>query len=183
MKKLNLGCGNNYEKDWINCDISKKVKADFYFDCGKDKFPFKDNEFDEIKAEMILEHLPDYNARIHFLKEMHRVGKKGCKIFISVPHFSCQGAWGDLQHVRPFNFMSLDYFAVNKVHKHSINQSQEIEGKNRIFFVRPKITFGKMHRLLGIQGLANKKPLFYEMFLYGFFPARDLHFYLEVVKK
>jgi SAM-dependent methyltransferase len=182
MKKLNLGCGNNYEKDWINCDISKKVKADFYFDCGKDKFPFKDNEFDELKAEMILEHLPDYESRVHFLKEIHRVCRNNAKALITCPHFSYQGAWGDLQHVRPFNFMSLDYFAVNKVHKHSIDQSQEVEGKNKLFIVKPPITFGKVYKIIGIERFANKHKLFYEMFLYEFFPARDLHFYLEVVK-
>jgi len=182
MKKLNLGCGNNYERDWINCDISKKVKADFYFDFGKNKFPFKDNEFDEIKAEMVFEHLPDYNARVHFLKEMHRVGKKGCKIFLSVPHFSSQGAWGDLQHTRPFGYNSLDYFSVNKTTKHSIMHNQEIEGKNNLFFTRPKIIFGKFHNFMGMSFFAKRFPLVYEMFFAYTFPARELHFNLEVVK-
>jgi predicted SAM-dependent methyltransferase len=48
--KLNLGCGKKYESGWINCDLSDKVKADYYFDCGKDKFPFKDNVFREVKS-------------------------------------------------------------------------------------------------------------------------------------
>lgn len=181
-KKLNLGCGNKYEGGWINCDVSKKIKADFYFDCGKDKFPFKDDSFDEIKAEMLFEHLPDYNSRVHFLKEIHRIGKKRCKIFLSVPHFSSQGAWGDLQHTRPFTSMSLDYFAINKTHKHSIMHNQEIEGKNNLFTIKPKIIFGKIHKLMGIEFFANTNTLLYEMFLSYIFPARELHFYLEVVK-
>jgi len=184
MKKLNIGCGNKYLQGWINCDISRKVKADFYFDCGKDKWPFKDDTFEEIKAEMVFEHLPDYNSRLHFLKEIHRVSQKNGKIFLSMPHFSSHGAWGDLQHVRPFTSMSLDYFAINKTHKNSIMHSQEIEGENRLFEVRPKIIFGKLHRAMGISLLANwkKTRLIYEMFLPYIFPARELHFNLRTVK-
>ncbi len=185
MKKLNLGCGNNYESGWINCDISKKVKADFYFDLGKKRFPFKDNTFEEVKAEMVFEHLPDYNARVHFLREVHRVCKNGAKIFLSVPHFSSQGAWGDLQHTRPFTSLSLDYFAVNKTHKYSIMQAQEVDGENHLFYVVPKIIFGKIHKLLGISLFANSNStrLIYEMFFAYIFPARELHFDLFVVKK
>jgi predicted SAM-dependent methyltransferase len=182
--KLNLGCGNNYEKGWINADISKKVKADNYFDFGKDKFPFKDNQFSEIKAEMVFEHLPDYFARVHFLKEIYRVGKKNCIIFLSMPHFSSHGAWNDLQHSRPFGSMSLDYFAVNKTHKHSIMHDQEIDGDNNLFFVKPKIVFGKLYTIIPISFFANwsKTRLIYEMFFAYIFPARDLHFELKVIK-
>ena len=184
MKKLNLGCGNNYEEGWTNCDISKKVKADYYFDCGKEVFPFPKNTFEEIKAEMVFEHLPDYPARVHFLKEIHRVSKKGAKIFLSVPHFSSYAAWGDLQHTRPFSSVSLDYFSVNKTHKHSIMCSQEIEGENKLFKVEPKLVFGRLHRLLGISFFANwkKTRLIYELLFSYIFPVRDLYFYLEAVK-
>lgn len=182
MKRLNIGCGNNYEKGWINCDVSKKVKADYYFDCGKNDFPFENDTFSEIKAEMVFEHLPDYDARLHFLREIFRVGKKGCKIFLSVPHFSSQGAWGDLQHVRPFSFTSLDYFSLNKTTKYQIDHSQEIDGNSRMFFVKPKIILGKLHKMIGMESVANKFPLLYEMFLYGFFPARQLEFCLEAAK-
>jgi SAM-dependent methyltransferase len=183
-KNLNIGCGNSYEKGWTNCDLSKKVKADYYFDCGRDKWPFKDNTFEKIKAEMVFEHLPDYSARLHFLKEAYRVSKKNGKIFLSVPHFSSQGAWGDLQHVRPFSSMSLDYFATNKTHKNSIMHSQEIEGENRLFLVKPIIVFGRLHRILGISTFANwkKTRLIYEMLFTYLFPARELHFYLEAIK-
>lgn len=184
MKRLNIGCGNKYETGWINCDFSKKVKADYYFDCGKDRWPFKEGVFDEIKAEMVFEHLPDYSTRVHFLKELYRVSKKGARSFLSVPHFSSSSIWGDLQHVRPFTSMSLDYFAVNKTHKYSIMHAQEIEGENKLFFVNPKIIFGKLHKLMGISLWANwrKTRLIYEMFFAYIFPARELHFHLETVK-
>lgn len=184
MAKLNIGCGKKYEQGWVNTDFSKKVKADHYFDCGKDKFPFKNNYFDEIKAEMVFEHLPDYTSRVHFLKEIHRVSKDGADIFLSMPHFSSHGAWGDLQHSRPFSSMSLDYFAVNKTHKHSIMHNQEIDGENKLFFVKPKLIFGKLHRVFLIDKFANweKTRLIYEMYFPYIFPARELHFFLTVVK-
>ena len=182
MKKLNIGCGNKYEDGWVNCDVSKKVKADYYFDCGKDKFPFKDNTFEEVKAEMVFEHLPNYDARVHFLKEIYRISKNGARVLLSVPHFSSSSAWSDLQHVRPFGYNSLDYLSVNKTHKHSIMHNQEIEGKNELFYTKPKFIFGKIHRLIGMQFFANRFPLIYEMFLAYIFPVRELHFDLEVVK-
>jgi hypothetical protein len=131
---------------------------------------------------MVFEHLPDYNSRVHFLKEIHRVSKKNAKVFLSVPHFSSPGVWGDLQHVRPFNYLSLDHFAVNKTHRHSVDNSQEIGGKNKLFFVEPKIIFGRFYKFFGIEKFANKFPLIYEMFFAYIFQSRKLHFNLEVIK-
>lgn len=184
MKKLNIGCGYNYDIGWINCDISDKVKADFYFDCGKDIWPFDNNTFDIVKAEMVFEHLQDYNSRILFLKELWRVCKKDAKIKLTMPHFASHGCYGDLQHARGFSSMSFDYFAVNKTHKNSIMHNQEIEGNNALFEVQPHIVFGKLYKLLGIELFANhpRTRLIYEMFLSYIFMPRELHFELKVVK-
>lgn len=184
--KINIGCGKNYlPESWINCDITKKVKADYYFDAGKDKWPFKDNVFNGGKAEMVFEHLPDSAARIHFLKEFHRVCKNNAEILITVPHFSCHGAWQDLTHIRPFGSMSMDYVSINKTNKHSIMHDQEIEGNNQLFYTEPWIIFGKVYKKTFILNwIANNwhtRPI-YEFFLAYIFPCRELHFRLKVVK-
>jgi len=183
--KLNIGCGNKYESGWVNTDITKQVKADYYFNVGTDKFPFKNNTFDEAKAEMVFEHLANYNERIHFLKELYRVCKPTAKILLTMPHFSCHGAWQDLQHTRPFGSMSFDYVSVNKTNPNSIMHDQEIEGENSMFKTTPKIVFGKVYKLLGVEWFANtwRGRQIYEFFWAYMLPCREIHFTLEVVKK
>ncbi len=177
--KLNLGCGNNYLEGWVNADISKAVKADVYFDASAN-FPFDDNTFDEIKAEMIIEHLDDPTS---FLKELHRVCKNQAKIFLNCPHYTSPGMWMDFQHKRAFSWHSLDYFAVNKTSKNSFDTHKHEHGiENGLFVVSPRLKFHKVHNLLGVSTLANKLPDIFESYLVGLFPVWDMEYYLEVVK-
>jgi len=56
MDKLNLGCGNDYKKGWINLDVID-VKKDVNQDINKIPWPFKKDTFNEILMKMILEHV------------------------------------------------------------------------------------------------------------------------------
>ena len=58
MKKLNLGCGDDHKKGWINCDIRKEVNPDVVVDLTK-KLRFKDNSIDEVLMKHVLEHIPN----------------------------------------------------------------------------------------------------------------------------
>jgi SAM-dependent methyltransferase len=60
---LNLGCGDDHiastpDREWVNSDISRGVKADLYFDAFEMPLPLKDEEFDLVKAYDFLEHVP-----------------------------------------------------------------------------------------------------------------------------
>ena len=57
MKKLNLGCGKKILKGYINLDCVKFPGVDKVHNLNKYPWPFKDNEFDEIYCDNILEHL------------------------------------------------------------------------------------------------------------------------------
>jgi len=67
MKKLNLGCGKDIRKGYINLDLKKLPGVDIVHNINK-KFPFKTNSFDEIYASHILEHVDDL---IFTMEELH----------------------------------------------------------------------------------------------------------------
>ena len=56
--KLNLGCGKDIKKNFINIDFYKhpNTKVDLITDLGK-KMPFKDSSVDYIYSSHLLEHL------------------------------------------------------------------------------------------------------------------------------
>ena len=184
-RKLNIGCGNAYEPEWFNTEITKQVKADAYFDAGRDKWPFFDNTFEAMKAEMVFEHLPDYKARIHFLREAHRVCKQGAKIFMNMPYSSCAGTWNDLQHTRPFGAASFDYVSVNPSSKISIMHAQEVGDLAGSFRQKTTITFGNFtskFKIFNIFANSWHTRHIYELLFQYIFQARDLYVDLEVIK-
>lgn len=106
MRKLNLGCGNDYKEGWLNCDFNKNVKADKYFDMNKFPYPFPDDKFDKILLDNVLEHFTKDKA-IKVLEELHRIAKPYGTIEIYVPHFSGMYAFSHLTH---FSFYGIGTF-------------------------------------------------------------------------
>jgi len=51
--KLNIGCGRDIRKGWVNIDISKEVGADCVWDIRKG-IPLSDNTVDEIAINNVL---------------------------------------------------------------------------------------------------------------------------------
>ena len=105
QKKLNLGSGNFPKPGYINVDIDPRVKPDLLHDLNKFPYPFKDNEFDVVEADHVLEHL---NDPFRVMKEIHRITKPGGLVIIRVPHFSRGFTHPD--HKRGFDFTFPYYF-------------------------------------------------------------------------
>jgi|APSaa5957512622_1039677.scaffolds.fasta_scaffold00062_81 SAM-dependent methyltransferase len=84
-KILNVGCGNEtYGTDFIDLYPSRsEVKKVFI---GKERFPYKNDFFDEVYSNCVLEHLVDIG---HFIKECKRVLKKNGKIIIITDNAAC----------------------------------------------------------------------------------------------
>jgi hypothetical protein len=104
MKKLNLGCGNDYKKGWVNLDLID-VKKDIKHDLNKIPYPFKKSLFDETLMKMILEHVQD---PIGVLKEVIRISKDNAKIIVIVPHATSYANFTDLQHKTNFTETSFN---------------------------------------------------------------------------
>ena len=82
VKKLHLGCGNCILESWLNTD-KDPIRNAFYLDVTK-RFPFKDNTFDYVFSEHLIEHIT-YEKGLHFLEECFRILKPGGRIRISTP--------------------------------------------------------------------------------------------------
>lgn len=83
IRKLQLGCGTNILDGWLNIDLFGFDKRIVILDV-REKFPFKDNLFDYIFCEHLIEHL-DYQEGLCMLNECIRVLKPKGKIRISTP--------------------------------------------------------------------------------------------------
>lgn len=118
--KLNLGCGKNPLEGYINVDITPfpKVDALFNFDCFP--YPFKDNSFDEIYLDNVLEHLDDVPKAI---KELHRISAPNGNLIIKVPYYNSYGAYNDITHKHYFNSYSFEAFYKNE-HRSNYGNTQ-----------------------------------------------------------
>lgn len=90
-KKLNLGCGKNILKDFINIDFMNYPGVNKVIDLNV--FPYKNikkNYYDFILAENILEHLDEPDS---VMDELYNILKKGGILKIKVPYFNSANAY------------------------------------------------------------------------------------------
>jgi predicted SAM-dependent methyltransferase len=78
--KLQVGCGHVFLTGWLNADIAS---GEIYLNAEK-KIPFKDDVFDFVYCEHLLEHL-SLTKGSKFLKECHRILRTGGIIRIATP--------------------------------------------------------------------------------------------------
>lgn len=81
--KLQIGCGLNLKKGWLNTDINPSTKEVVYLDATK-KFPFEDNTFEFIFSEHVFEHLY-FKDSCNMISECYRVLKPNGVLRIAVP--------------------------------------------------------------------------------------------------
>lgn len=109
MKRLNLGCGTDIKKGWINLDNSVLTGVDVKHNILKFPYPFKNNEFDYILASHILEHFyPEEITKI--MNELHRIIKKDGILEIRVPYYNSPNNFQVLDHKTQFEFESFNQF-------------------------------------------------------------------------
>jgi len=109
IKKLNIGCGTDIRKGYINLDSMAIPGVDVVHDIEKTPLPFPDNEFDEILCQDVLEHV-EY---LPILKDLHRILKTGGKLNIRVPHFTSKNNYIDPTHRKLFSINTFDFFIKN----------------------------------------------------------------------
>jgi len=173
--KLHLGCGNDYKKGYVNCDISAEVNPNKVVDLEK-KLPFKDDSITEVLANHVFEHVQNLVPLMH---ELHRVCKKNTKIIIRTPFYSAWGQFNDPTHVRFFTPWTFNYFEKG-------NYSHEVGANKDMFKVeKVKINFGigsssKLNFLFN--PLINLNHRIYCRFFAFIFPSAEMYYELRTIK-
>jgi len=175
--KLNLGCGQDYLEDYINCDSSKYIKTDMVFDLEDELgLPFRDNYAEEILIYHTLEHIRRF---IPLMKELNRICKKGAIIKIKTPFYSAWGQYNDPTHVRFFTPFTFDYFKKGTYsHEVGCNKDMFKKKKVRIVFAVGNLRFMNMF----FNPLLNISHRFYCRFFAWILPASEIYYELEVLK-
>ncbi len=183
MKKLNLGCGKNIKKDYVNLDFIKMPGVNIIHNLNKFPWPFKDNEFEEIISSHVLEHLEDLEKTMN---EIKRICKNKAKIKFVVPHFSCGDSYRDPTHKRLFSYFTFDYFTENSFYKNS--KFKILNRKFNFFGERTSTGMGeKKYKLLSpfnelLSSIVNISPKIYGRFFCWILPTYEIHIELGVIK-
>ena len=172
---LHLGCGKNKWGNAVGADINPESDADVLCDLNARAFPFARDYFDLVVCEHVLEHL---DSVIDSMEEIHRVGKKGARVLIQVPHFSSIHYYNDPTHKHPFALHTLDYFIDTKEVRR-FNYSKALYRILRAEFPPPKNA--GIFKLM-IFKCINRRKDWYERHLAFIFPRHLLEFELEIVK-
>jgi len=180
--KINLGCGNDYKRGWINADFNKEVKADVYADLTR-RLPFKDNYADIILLDNVLEHIPQ-DKFFFFIEELHRICKNNAIMHIFVPHFSGIYALKHPTHYKCFGIGTFDVMLPEK----SFNGERYTKARfklnqERLLFFHHNLVNFKLLSKLPINWMFNFSrawQLIMERF--QFFGFDEIYFELKAVK-
>jgi SAM-dependent methyltransferase len=104
--RLNLGCGGDIRKGFVNVDIARLPGVDLVHDLNELPLPFEDESVSEIVCQDVLEHL-DY---VPLLRDLHRILEPRGTVWISVPHFTSRSAFADPTHRAWFSTYTWAYF-------------------------------------------------------------------------
>lgn len=107
IKRLAIGCGLLRYPDCIHLDNNPLVKPDVLWDLEQRPYPFDSEQFDEVLAIDVLEHL---NNVVGCLEEIYRILKASGRLQIRTDNCQHANAFTDPTHRHFFTAHSFDYF-------------------------------------------------------------------------
>lgn len=164
---LELGCGSSkLEPDSVGVDFSPESAADIVWNLDEFPWPLESGRFDRIHMSHIIEHFSDI---MKAMAEVHRVGRPGCEVRITTPHFSSHCSYTDPTHKTHLACGSFEYFTGKDFATFS--------GSEFAFeIVETRLTFGG-NAILDNAGrlLSGMSLAWYERHAAWIFPALDIH--------
>jgi len=168
-EKLILGSAGKTHEDAITVDIDPLAKPDVVHDLSVIPWPFADDQFKEVSAHHVLEHLDDL---MQIMNELHRICKPDGIVYIEVPHHSSWFANTPTHKLR-FNAFAFDGWCVG---------TQTWKKGLKFIMVKKEITFHRSIRRYFLHKIFNKFPMAYERFWTYILPAEHLKVWLRPQK-
>ncbi len=136
MPKLDLACGPQNKVGYVHHEnVGAKEylpHVDIEHDLTVFPWPWADGEFQEIRAEDIVEHLPNL---IDFMNECHRIMAPGGVLIIRTPAWDAEFSHIDPTHIRLYALDTFDFFdpmtAYGSYNTHLTDKKWAIATKNR----------------------------------------------------
>lgn len=130
ITKINLGCGMNHLRGFVNIDINEP--ADMIMDIRK--LTLENNSVEEVVCSHVLEHFADYEV-IGVLQEIFRVLKPQGILYLEIPDLEyCVREWlnTDENHPEKWNFYLMRIFG-NQINEYEFHKTGFTETRiNRI---------------------------------------------------
>lgn len=166
--KINMGCGKDIRKGWLNIDYKKVRGVDKVVDLNKFPYPFKDNSADEIFMDHVFDHLHYPNKT---LQECLRILKPGKKLVMIVPHFTSSTAY--LGELRPYLWSHNAFIRFDPKHDRSYYFDWHYSRVQiRFEFQKSPVWLFWPHYF--VEKIANWQPYAYENTWLRMFPCRQL---------
>lgn len=112
--KLNLGCGYDKKKGFVNIDKSAYVNPDIVLDI-ENGLPFLSDSIEYIFSNNCLEHIKPNNWAF-VLDEIMRVACDGCILELILPYDNTNKRC-NIDHYRTFNFNSFNQFLIKEKYR------------------------------------------------------------------
>ena len=168
---LNVGSGPGSVAGYLNVDLIPLEGVDLVADLNKIPWPFKDDSFDIILCNHIIEHMENI---VQTMEEMHRVGLHGSRVVIRTPYWANYESFCDPTHRWHLTWGSFDFFVGRVRNWRGYTQKNFNLVSKRLTFAHPWRNPGYYIFKLNVRT--------YEKYFSHLFPGTWLHVQLEVGK-
>jgi SAM-dependent methyltransferase len=174
--KLNIGCGTDIKKGYVNLDLIKFKGVDVVWDIDQFPYPFSSETFSEIVMMHVLEHVTDV---VKTVDELWRISKPGAIVRLEVPYFTGLNAVKDPTHKHFFAAATFDFFERGKLGKGNYFDESS---KTNFKILKRRIVYSDNFLLRILNPFVNLNQKMYERFFCYLLPSQTLQIELKVIK-